>query len=124
VSRRDWGPPTGSYDWRRLAPWAPHAHIVDSGEDRQSVGDASSRELHGAWRVEEEEANVFAATTLIHRRYDGALAELQTDADVHRFADDLGIAPGIVVGRLQKEEIWPWSRGNRLKRKLRFADED
>ncbi len=39
-------------------------------------------------------------------------------------ANRLDIAPGIVVGRLQREEILKWSQGNRLKRRFRFAEED
>jgi HTH-type transcriptional regulator/antitoxin HigA len=38
------------------------------------------------------------------------------------FAEEIGIAPGIVVGRLQKEGLWDWSNGNRLKRRLRLSE--
>ncbi len=71
---------------------------------------------------EEQEANAFAAAQLIPRRYEHELRQLTTDSDVVAFAEELGIAPGIVVGRLHKEELWDWSRGNRLRRKIVFAD--
>lgn len=71
----------------------------------------------------EDEANAFAASTLIPRQYDDTLRTLRTNTDVIRFADNLGIAPGIVVGRLQKEEMWSWGQGNSLKQKLELVDE-
>ena len=42
--------------------------------------------------------------------------------DVRRFASEQGIAPGIVVGRLQREGRLPWNRLNGLKRKLEWAE--
>jgi HTH-type transcriptional regulator/antitoxin HigA len=71
---------------------------------------------------EEDEANSFAANQLIPRRYESELASLHTDADVIAFARQLGIAPGIVVGRLQREGHWGWKRGNHLKQKISFDD--
>jgi HTH-type transcriptional regulator/antitoxin HigA len=68
----------------------------------------------------EEEANVFAATFLIPRRYEERLRTLRV-SDVREFADELGIAPGIVVGRLQKEGLLDWGEGNSLKRRFRFT---
>jgi HTH-type transcriptional regulator / antitoxin HigA len=69
----------------------------------------------------EEEANAFAAQTLIPRRYDSRLVTLTTAADIIEFADEVGIAPGIVVGRLQKAGHLDWSQCNHLKKRLRFA---
>jgi HTH-type transcriptional regulator / antitoxin HigA len=66
----------------------------------------------------EDEANDFAAAHLIPRRFDPQLRELQTETDVRAFASAIGVAPGIVVGRLQKEELWPWNKGNKLKRRF------
>lgn len=43
-------------------------------------------------------------------------------SEIESFADELGIAPGIVVGRLQREGILDWSKGNKLKRKFRFVE--
>ena len=42
---------------------------------------------------------------------------------VHRFASDQGIAPGIVVGRLQHEGYVDWSVLNDLKARLKWADD-
>ena len=71
---------------------------------------------------EEEEANDFAASQLIPKRYETALRHLHTEQDVQRFAGEIGIASGIVVGRLHKEGLWDWSRGNRLRNKILFDD--
>ncbi|MCW2975027.1 MAG: ImmA/IrrE family metallo-endopeptidase [Actinomycetia bacterium] len=71
----------------------------------------------------EDEANRFAANQLIPRHYDSRLPLLHTEADVKAFAREISIAPGIVVGRLQKEELWGWNGGNNLKRKLMLVDD-
>lgn len=70
----------------------------------------------------EAEANAFAASHLIPRRFEAHLQELRTESDVRAFAEAIGIAPGIVVGRLQKEKLWPWSKGNKLKRRLQLVE--
>lgn len=41
---------------------------------------------------------------------------------VRRFAHDQGIAPAIVVGRLQHERLIPWSRLNHLRAKMRWRE--
>jgi HTH-type transcriptional regulator / antitoxin HigA len=71
----------------------------------------------------EDEANAFAATFLIPRRYEPELFRLQSLEEISAFADTIGIAPGIVVGRLQRERILDWNRGNGLKKRFRFSDE-
>ena len=65
----------------------------------------------------EEEANAFARDRLIprpdYKRFiDNASIRL---ADVKSFAKEIGIAPGIVVGRLQHERLLPMTHGNKLK---------
>lgn len=71
----------------------------------------------------EAEADVFAASFLIPKRYEGELRALGSTGEITSFAKRLGIAPGIVVGRLQKEEVLDWSQGNHLKKRFRFVDE-
>lgn len=68
----------------------------------------------------EQEANAFAEAQLIPRRYEPRLRSLHTDGDVRAFASELGIAPGIVVGRLHNDELWLWSKGNRLRQPIDF----
>lgn len=38
------------------------------------------------------------------------------------FANEIGIAPGIVVGRLQKDGYLPYSQLNGLKVRYQFAE--
>ncbi|OGR08429.1 MAG: XRE family transcriptional regulator [Deltaproteobacteria bacterium RIFOXYD12_FULL_50_9] len=68
-------------------------------------------EMEGALtNVHEEEANNFASDWLIPSQHARSLATLQkSDVVVRSFAEQLGIAPGIVVGRMQKEGFLPWN---------------
>jgi hypothetical protein len=73
---------------------------------------------------QEDEANDWAAGFLIPHEQ---LAAFVTAGDFRaeslaKFAERLGIAVGIVVGRLQHERIVPFSRFNPLKRSVRWAD--
>lgn len=64
----------------------------------------------------ESEADRFASDVLIPPATAPRLAELGWSKDaVTAFAEEIGIAPGIVVGRLQKEGHLPWSHLNALK---------
>ena len=84
------------------------------------LGDEGAGPVDGAER--ELEADRFAATTLIPESYEEQLMELKTLAQIESFAAGLGIAAGIVVGRLQFEGRLPYKIGNRLKRRIVFAD--
>lgn len=69
----------------------------------------------------ENEANRFAGRVLIPARYESRLWALQLD-EIPSFAEKLGIAPAIVVGRLQHEGCLPYSQGNNLRHRLKFAE--
>jgi HTH-type transcriptional regulator/antitoxin HigA len=69
---------------------------------------------------QEEEANRFAADTLIPSK---ALSQFIQKKDfsndaIHQFAEEQGIGPGIVVGRLQHDKVLGQYQGNHLKQKL------
>ncbi len=53
----------------------------------------------------EDEANKFAADTLIPRDRAVSLAYINNFDEVRQLADDLGISPGIIVGRLHYEGL-------------------
>jgi len=74
--------------------------------------------------VIEKEANDFAANYLIPPEHKRRLFQFTTEREVKDFANEIGIAPGIVVGRLQQERTWDWGQGNRLKLGLRIVDDD
>ena len=72
----------------------------------------------------EVEANAWAANALVP--YDAWMRLVVSGdyraATVRQFAQEQGIAPGIVVGRLQHERLVSWSRLNGLKVRLRWSD--
>lgn len=80
--------------------------------------------LGGLNAEQEQEANRFARDVLIpptdaRRLADLASAGRVSKAQVLDFANETGVAPGIVVGRMQREGWLPWSHLNDLK--VRFA---
>lgn len=76
---------------------------------------------------EEKEANKFAADLLIPqdewKRF-LALSQKRTKAGIRQFASEIGIAPGIVVGRLQHEKELQPSHCNDLKRRLEWGSDE
>lgn len=71
----------------------------------------------------EHEASVFATDTLIppdHFVHFLAEGRWQSAEGVRRFADAIGIAPSIVVGRLQHEGRVPYSQLNQLRSRFRW----
>jgi HTH-type transcriptional regulator/antitoxin HigA len=86
------------------------------------------REVHidGVNGGDEEEADRFARDTLIPPEawMSFARAGAPSRSDVERFAAEVGIAPGIVVGRLQHERVIPWQSDlNRLKVSFRWTED-
>lgn len=76
---------------------------------------------------EEKEANKFAADLLIPpAEWERFLASSQkrTKAGIRQLASEIGIAPGIVVGRLQHEEELLPSHCNDLKRRLEWVSDE
>ncbi|MEQ9368682.1 MAG: HigA family addiction module antitoxin [Coleofasciculus chthonoplastes F3-SA18-01] len=64
---------------------------------------------------QEAEANQWAKEFLIPHEYEPELPQLRSKESVNAFASKLGIHPGIVVGRLQYEEVIQMSWMNDLK---------
>lgn len=92
------------------------AHILLHSKKETFVDDGTDTD------VVEAEANAFAADFLIPPNYKNRLFSLTTDREVIEFANEIGIAPGIVVGRLQHERKWDWNQGNNLKRSVYIVD--
>jgi HTH-type transcriptional regulator/antitoxin HigA len=98
------------------------AHILLHGKRRLFIDaedDVSTEE-------EEQEANRFASDLLIPpaqlHRFRAATKAISAAA-IRCFASEIGIAPGIVVGRLQHDGLLPHSDCNHLKRRFEFARE-
>jgi HTH-type transcriptional regulator/antitoxin HigA len=83
--------------------------------------------LEGANAIDdahENEADQFARDILIPPDQASRLQHIEkSHTGVQRFAHEVGIAPGIVVGRMQKEKLLPWSHLNRLKLRYTWVDE-
>ena len=69
----------------------------------------------------ENEADVFAARTLIPSVHEPHLRSLEL-GEIPRFAEGIGIGPAIVVGRLHHERLLPFSHGRHLRKQLQFAE--
>ncbi|MYJ48761.1 MAG: ImmA/IrrE family metallo-endopeptidase [Acidimicrobiales bacterium] len=63
----------------------------------------------------EQEADAFASRELIPPEHESVLGQLHSVDDVTQFARSIGIAPGIVVGRLQHMGWWKHAEGNELR---------
>jgi HTH-type transcriptional regulator/antitoxin HigA len=72
----------------------------------------------------EAEADRFSREVLIPPKASSELAALKSDAAVRQFAAKVGVAPGIVVGRLQHDGYWAHSRGHQLKCRLVLTGTD
>jgi HTH-type transcriptional regulator / antitoxin HigA len=99
------------------------AHLLKHGrkdffiEDDKGLADPKTQE-------KESEANNLAAQLLITpKEYATLLAQRPlTTAKIESFARKIGIAPGIVVGRLQHERIATFKQFNGLERKVVFSE--
>lgn len=88
-------------------------------ETNKEIGD---REPEDDKAAIEAAANQWAADFLVSpRQWERFIASsVFTERAIRRFAKEQRIAPGIIVGRLQHEELVPWSRLNKLKVKLKW----
>jgi HTH-type transcriptional regulator/antitoxin HigA len=77
----------------------------------------------GAQRLENE-ANKFSENTLIPEENRERFSGLRSIDSILEFASDIGIAPGIVIGRLQKEGILRFSQFNGYKRRFVFTSSE
>ncbi len=72
---------------------------------------------------EESAADNFARDTLMPPdQYHKLIQQPLSEQRIVRFAQDIGIAPGIVVGRLQKEQVIPYTRYNQLKERYALRE--
>jgi HTH-type transcriptional regulator / antitoxin HigA len=69
----------------------------------------------------EHAANKFARETLIPKAYDERLEQLRSRAEIVQLANELRLASGIIVGRLQHDGIVKYSQHNDLKQKFDWS---
>ena len=73
---------------------------------------------------DEDHADSFAADCLISPAQAAQMSAIPKTLDaVRNFAKRIGIAPGIVVGRMQKDGLLPWTHLNGLKTRYRWEHE-
>ena len=79
--------------------------------------------LNGERTQAEAEADRFAAETLIPPEFEDRIPPGRNIGAIKRLADELGIAPGIVLGRAQRlSQDFGW--GHELKRKYEFVTQE
>ena len=100
------------------------AHILKHGK-RDVFIEAPDGAADQETRRKEQEADTFASDFLIPKHALNAFRQQGrfTTQTIQRFAAELGIAPSIVVGRLQHEELLPYNHLNALKRSFCFKQE-
>jgi len=89
-------------------------HILNDPKKEVYIddGDSSDDDREG-------QANRFAADFLVPHRFQDRLSSLATASQIRTFAGLIGVAPGIVVGRLQRAKMVPWPTTlNSLKRRF------
>jgi len=93
------------------------AHLLLHGKRQVFIDDGTGKD--GL----EAEANVFAANFLIPPPAFKRLMKSTpvTEAAILRVAREIGIAPGIIVGRLQRESIILFNECNHLKKRFEWA---
>ena len=94
-------------------------HIMKHGKKQQFI----DMENWMTNSPEEQEANKFAADILIPPMCVKDLEKLKSRRAVISFAKVIGIAPGIVVGRLQHHGIIGYNELNNLKRRYQWSSE-
>ena len=99
------------------------AHILLHNKKDTFVHDA--REAEGEGTEEDTKADRWASNFLVRQRdWEQFTAGGRFGGDdVTRFAAAQGIAPGIIVGRLQHEGHLPWSDLNQLKKRLKWHED-
>ncbi|MFY1661178.1 HigA family addiction module antitoxin [Micromonospora sp. WMMD1274] len=95
------------------------AHVLLHDRRRFTIVDGVERA--DADNVMEQEADDFAGRILLPRTFDARLATVRSQAQAIALAEEAGVHPGIVVGRLQHDKTIPYSYFNRLRTRLAFT---
>lgn len=94
-------------------------HIVLHG-DQIFLDDFQKTDKHSK---EEAEADTFASNRLIPEKYQEALKKIRSGTEITNFAKQIGIHPGIVVGRLQHDGYIEHSWHNDLKERISMVED-
>jgi len=93
------------------------AHVLLHGKRRMFVEFDKGMNVGLAAKVAEAEADRFAADALIPRAYVPRLRALGSPNknELNILAREIHVPPGVLVGRMQREELIPWSAHNDLR---------
>ena len=100
-------------------------HILLHGKDEVFIETTDQDGTRRDGIKKEQEADRFSRDFLIPpKEYHTFLEDRQFNlTSIQRFAANLGITPGIVVGRLQHEKVIPFNQANSLKKRFKFSDQ-
>lgn len=93
------------------------AHVLLHGRDRIFV---DGSDVHDT--TEEAEADRFASDLLIPPMAASRLRAIRSLGDVREFAAEIGVSPGVVVGRMHHDGTRHYSWGAGLKRTVAFVE--
>lgn len=99
------------------------AHLLLHAKEKKAVFLDDTND-NGTGSQQECEANHWAGDFLIPLKHRHELAALKSKKQVDAFSSKIEIHPGIIVGRLQHEQIIPTTWMNDLKVSLRFLEDD
>ncbi len=95
-------------------------HVIRHSKKETFIDSGASS---GIEKKLEREADAFASRTLIPPADAARLPGLRTAEDVVAFAEEIGVAPGIVVGRMQHDNLIPQNRWTSMFDRYKFADD-
>jgi len=98
-------------------------HILLHGKDQMFIEASENGYKELGQKEKEDEADRFSQDILIPpEEYQSFLDDHDFSLSaIRRFAKEIGIAPGIVVGRLQHDRLISFNRGNTLKKRFQFS---
>lgn len=91
-------------------------HVLLHGKRETFVDDGRTR------TTEEDEADAFAQEILIPPAHESDLLRTRTVPQARALANRLGVPPGVVIGRLQREGLMPHNVGNEYRRRFQLVD--
>ncbi len=98
------------------------AHVLIHGKRQTFIDEERGREVADT-AGQEAEADRFSSDVLIPRHLVSRVRALSGEAEIRAFAEELNLAPGIVVGRMQFLKALPWATPmNALRRPVGPAD--
>ena len=107
----------------RLSPMEQQWSLKRCLELLQVSGTIVNAGTGKAWRGQRKRADKFASDILIPmaawKKF--IAGDFRKKSVVIKFADDIGVSPAIVVGRLQHEKLLPYSHMNDLRRRFELV---